>query len=329
MSKSTRNIAVEGCRNLFMILSPRSLPYAAKCVSSLFANSVERLNIRFLTDSARDKDTLEDTIGQISNPHKQLWSVFSDEAVEQLSLAQWENFPNLQSFRRGHPCWRKVTDPLLFTQGGTEAIILDPDLYFPNRFTFEPTPESGVLLMWQQPNCMLPPQTVRTAMHSAIRLARHVDIGVAQWRAGQDLGWFDWLIGRLGGRHIPPVMHVESIVWSALLMRLGGGHLDPGRWHCWHRSQLKRVSLKLGASGVAILRAEKFARMKCFHAGGEAKWWISDAQRGGFLDPSSDVLEPSPIRRPVELTRWRFETEQKAKDLLRRMGYYNLFGQFA
>jgi hypothetical protein len=327
MSKSTRNIEAERSRNLFMILSPRSLPYAEKCVSSLFANSVERLNIRFLTDSDQDKHTLEDTIGQISNPYKQPWSVFSDEDVEQLSLAQWKPFPDLQSFRRGHPCWRKVTDPLLFTEDGTEMIILDPDLYFPNRFTFEPTPESGVLLMWQQPNCMLPPQTVRIAMDSAIRLARHVDIGVAQWRAGHDLGWFDWLLGTLGGRDIPRVMHVESIVWSALLMRFGGGHLDPRRWHCWRRNQLKRIALKLGASGVAILRAEKFKRMKCFHAGGEAKWWIGDAQRAGFLDPSSNLLEPSPIRRPVELTRRRFEAEQKAKDLLRRMGYYNLFGQ--
>jgi len=112
-------------------------------------------------------------------------------------------------------------------------------------------------------------------------------------------------------------------------MRFGGGHLDPERWHCWRRSQLKRISLKLGTSGVAILRAEKFKRMKCFHAGGEAKWWLSDVQRAGFLDLSSELLEPSPIRRPVELTRWRFEAEQKAKDLLRRMGYYNLFGQFA
>ena len=102
-----------------MILSPRSLPYAEKCVSSLFANSVERLNIRFLTDSDQDKHTLEDTIGQISNPYNQPWSVFSDEDVEPLSLAQWDTFPDLQSFRRGHPCWRKVTDPLLFTEDGT------------------------------------------------------------------------------------------------------------------------------------------------------------------------------------------------------------------
>ncbi len=61
-------------------------------------------------------------------------------------------------------------------------VLLDPDLYFPNTFRFEPTPEQGILLMWQRPNCLLPHKTVRAAMDAGIPLARHVDIGVAQWR---------------------------------------------------------------------------------------------------------------------------------------------------
>ena len=90
-----------------------------------------------------------------------------------------------------------------------------------------------------------------------------------------------------------PDMHVESIVWSALAMHLGGGHLDPEKWRCWQRTQLARVLLKAGVRGVNILRVEPFSRMKCFHAGGEAKWWLADAQKAGLMDQSGELLEES------------------------------------
>jgi len=131
------------------------------------------------------------------------------------------------------------------------------------------------------------------ALNGSIALARHVDIGVAQWRASPGLEFFDWMIGKLGGAELPRVMHVESIVWSALAMWLGGGYLDRERWHCWRQTQLARILLRAGVSGVNILRGEPFNRMKCFHAGGEAKWWLGDAQRAGFMDRPGDLLDES------------------------------------
>ena len=50
-----------------------------------------------------------------------------------------------------------MTDPLLLSRPGEEMLLLDPDLYFPNRFLFEATPSNGLSLMWQRPN--LPPPT--------------------------------------------------------------------------------------------------------------------------------------------------------------------------
>jgi hypothetical protein len=308
-----------------MILSPRSLSYATKCVESLFAKAAEHLEICFMTDSAADKDELTDLIGSLPNSAGHRWRVVDASDAEVRANEQWASLPNLRTFRRGHPCWRKVTDPLLFSGPDEEMVILDPDLYFPNRFTFEPTPKTGVRLMWQQPNCMLPASTVYTALSASIALARHVDIGVAQWRANQDLEWFDWMIGQLGGVELPRVMHVESVVWSALAMRLGGGHLDPERWHCWRRTQLARILLKAGVSGVNVLRAQPFSRMKCFHAGGEAKWWLADAHRAGLMDHSRELLDESPVLPFVELTHLRFDAEQSVKVLLQKLGYYRVF----
>ncbi len=318
-------VDVQQSRRLFMILSPRSLPYATKCVESLLSKASEHLEICFMTDSTADKDALIDMIGSLPNPNRHYWRVVDDSEAERRASEEWASLPNLRTFRRGHPCWRKVTDPILFSRNQEEMIVLDPDLYFPNRFVFEPTPASGIRLMWQRPNCMLPSETVQAALDASIALARHVDIGVAQWRAGQDLQWFDWLIAKLGGAELPRIMHVESIVWSALGMRLGGGHLDPGKWRCWRRTQRKRVMLKAGVSGVNILRSEPFQQIKCFHAGGEAKWWLADAQQAGLLDQSGELFEVSPVRPFVQLTRPRFNVEQGAKGLLRRLGYYRVF----
>jgi hypothetical protein len=325
MSNRPTILDVLRSRRIFMILSPRSLPYATNCVESLFAKAAEHLQVCFMTDSPADKVELSDVIGRLPNPAGHSWRVVDDSEAEVRASEQWANFPNLRTFRSGHPCWRKVTDPLLFSSADEEMVILDPDLYFPNRFTFEPAPRTGVRLMWQQPNCMLPASTVHTALSASIALARHVDIGVAQWRANQDLEWFDWMIGKLGGAELPRVMHVESIVWSALAMRLGGGHLDPEKWRCWRRTQLARLLLKAGVSGVNILRVQPFSRMKCFHAGGEAKWWLADAQRAGLLDYSRELLDESRVLPFVELTPQRFDAEQSVKVLLRHLGYYRVF----
>ena len=177
--------------------------HATKCVDSLFANAAEYLEVCFMTDSAADKDALNDVIRSLPNPNRHSWHVVDDSEAEVRAKEQWASLPNLRTFRRGHPCWRKVTDPLLFSCDADEMVILDPDLYFPNRFTFEPTPRTGIRLMWQHPNRMLPASTVHAALSASIALARHVDIGVAQWRASQDLEWFDWMIGKLGGPALP------------------------------------------------------------------------------------------------------------------------------
>jgi hypothetical protein len=178
--------------------------------------------------------------------------------------------------------------------------------------------------MRQPTHCLLPHDVVMRAYDQGVRLAHHTDIGVAQASNGIDLDFLDALIGRLGGTSLPRAMHIESIVWAALAMRMGGGHLDPQHWHCWHNSQWKRVRRRFGASGRAMLRSERFAAMKCFHGGGIAKWWIPEALDAGDLPPPGEVMEARPPLPYVELTRAAYEAMQSMKVWARRVGYYRL-----
>jgi hypothetical protein len=311
-------------RQLYMVLSPRSLGYARDALESLFHSSLEVLHLRLITDSKRDKEDLSEAVASLdTKAHR--WSVYSEGDLTEREEELFTRHGNLRAFRRGHPCWRKITDPLLLSEPGAELVLLDPDLYFPNRFRFEETPQTGLLLMWQRPNCLFPPEVVRTAIDGQIRLAHHVDIGVAHWRASADLDWLDWLVGRLGGTSLPCVMHVEAIVWAALAMRLGGGHLDPAYWRCWRRSPARRVMTKLGASGLRILRSEPWASLKCFHAGGEAKWWVHAAREAGLLDGHSERSRPGRIIPFVELTPTHFARERALKQVLQALGYYQIF----
>ncbi len=322
-----------------MVLSPRSLGYARPALASLLSNSLEPLNIHLITDSRSDAEALSEAVAKIPCPTYHGSSVMSGSggailthtigitAEEELADAEasiFANLPNLRSFRHGHPCWRKIIDPLLLSPPNEELVLLDPDLYFPNRFTFEQTPATGLLLMWQKPNCLLPPEVVRAAMAAGVKLARHVDIGVAHWRTGSDLAWLDWLIGKLGGASLPRMMHVEAIVWAAIAMREGGGYLDPALWVCWHRTQTKRLRQKLGADGQAILASEPWSTLKCFHAGGEAKWWVPDYAKSLPTHPA-EVTRPGIIKPYLELTRRYYEQEQSLKGLIRNLGYYKLF----
>jgi hypothetical protein len=316
-------------RRLFMVLSPRSLPYARLALASLFNNAEEPFELVLVTDSATDKQVLLDEVGTLEAGRfsKQRFAVFSEADLETREAEIFARYPNIKAFRRGHPCWRKVTDPILLSGGGQEMIVLDPDIYFPNRFCFEETLKDGLLLMWQKPSCLLPANVVDNAMRSGISLAHHTDIGVAQWTMPVDLAWLDWLLGKLGSPNLPRSMHVESIVWAALAMRMGGGYLDPSAWLCWRRTQFKRVARKLGTSGSAILRGEPWADIKCFHAGGEAKWWLSEAKNKGFLDSrevKSRKLSPLPFE---ELTPQVFAGIERRRLWLTRSGYYSLFSQ--
>ena len=282
-------------RLVHMVLSPRALPYAHFCLQSLVTQADEALRLRLITDSPEDATLLREELGRLAIPARHEISVHDQKEADTIAESKLARYPNVRRFRQGHPCWRKITDPPLF----------DPDLYFPNLFRFEPTPPRGLRLMWQAPNCLLPRETVEAAIRGSYRLAHHVDIGVAHARAPLDWDWLEAFVGTLGGASIPRLMHVEAIVWSAMAMHIGGGHLNPSAWRCWHRTQLKRVLLKATVPGAQLLRLEHLGRVKCFHAGGAAKNWIPAAHAQGLLrgHNSPRHLQPtSPLPLVVRLT---------------------------
>jgi hypothetical protein len=307
-----------------MVLSPRALPYARAALKTLHRNSLEPFHLTLITDSDQDVQQLREEMHIIAAGFSSSWRVAGAAECDDRAADAFAGLHNLQQFRKGHPCWRKITDPVLFAGAGEEMILLDPDLYFPNRFTFESTPSTGLRLMWQFPNCMVPDSIVRHAFANSIRLAHHVDIGVSHWRQGVDLSWCDWLIGKLGGASLPREMHVEAIVWSALAMRLGGGHLNPKAWLCWRRSHWKRVLQKAGVPGPRLLAFERLEHAKCFHAGGEAKWWVEKVANNGFLDRRRTLQQNTDGAGFEELTPQQYEREQGLKSALRRIGYYAL-----
>lgn len=310
-------------RRVFCVLSARALPYAEKAIESLFVHATEPLSLVLITDGEPDKQEIGNALGKIASGRHR-WSVHSQAEADERAEQVFRGYSSLQQFRMGHPCWRKLTDPILFSEPGEEMIILDPDLYFPNYFSFETTPQHGLLLMWQPPSCLLPDPVVRTAYRAGIKLAHHVDIGVAQMRNNLDLAWFDWLIGILGGKDIPRVMHVEAIAWAALAMRMGGGYFDPENWYCWQYRQWKRVALKLGVPGLRLLKLENLRSAKCFHASGVAKWWVKEGcERNIFPAPQSVIAASSSV--PFEeLTEREYESDQRIKRIARGLGYYAL-----
>lgn len=310
-----------------MILSPRSLSYARHALESLLTNSLEELHIHLVTDSGLDKAALQEEVDRYPLGSHSV-EVYSKADFDDLETNAFGRYPNLRAFRNGHPCWRKITDPLLLSAGEQEMVILDPDLFFPNKFCFEDTPDRGLLLMWQGPNCLLPREIVDVAISKRIALAHHVDIGVAQWRAPVDLEWLEWLLGQLELANHPEArfsMHVEAIVWAAIAMHIGGGYLTPKYWHCWRRSQLVRLLRKLRVPGPQLLRTEPFARIKCFHGGGEAKYWLDAARERRWLESDTLLDLPGSVIPFVELTRGAYNREQTIKVWLKKMGYYSLF----
>ena len=313
-------------RKAYCVMGAGSLPYARLSIESLCANSIDDLDLKVITDDEEDKTRIVAAMHEISIAARHVWSVHSKPELDVLAQEQYVGLPELHRLRSGHPCWRKITDPLLLAADGEEILLLDPDLYFPNRFRFEPTPNTGVLLMWQAPHCLLPPESVMNAYDGDVALAHHVDIGVGQLRRNLDMAWLNDLVKTLrGDGELPRKMHIEAIIWSAVALRVGGGYLDPTHWHCWANSQWKRLALKVKIPGARLLAHENFADMKCFHGGGPAKWWIPGFIQQGSM-PKPRVLDEHAAPKPFEeLTREAYLAGQRWKSLARRLGYYAIF----
>ena len=126
-------------------------------------------------------------------------------------------------------------------------------------------------------------------------------------------------------------MHVEAILWSCLAMRMGGGYLDPDRWHCWANTQWKRILKKAGASPARMMSAEDFRSCLAFHAGGTAKTWLAARGVGELLRQLASLSGGKPLGAPtvrpfVPFTNEKFEWLWKRGKILEAAKYYKLVG---
>lgn len=297
-------------RAVFMLAGRDALPYAGVAIGSLLARCRDPIRFTLLTDGPEEERAYQALLDRL--PSDTPRTVRGLAACDARAGEMLRDRPALRRFRAGHPCWRKLTDPALFAEPGAEIITLDPDLYFPNPFTFEPTPPGGLLLMRQRRHCLLPAATVRAAFRAGLPLAHHTDIGVAQHHA-LPLDFLEDAIARLGGADLPRVPHVESILWAALAMAMGGGHLDPRGWACWERTGPKRLLMLAGLRGPGLLRLERAGRLKCFHASSGAKDWLAEAAARGLLDggaPRAAPTAPIPFR---AITEAEFERSERLR----------------
>ena len=301
-----------------------SLPYASLCIRSLAENLEGDEAINLLTDTTGDQEKLQQAFADLGRIKIQV----ADELWEDGSNPM-RRFAGLARLRKGHPCWRKLTDPMLLARDGDQVVVVDPDVYFPRRFSFETVDDGTLRLMWQKPNCLLPFSVVEAVFAKGVPLADHVDIGIAQYRSPLDLDWLDWLVESLG--EMPRLMHVEAILWSCLAMRMGGGYLDAERWHCWANTQWKRVWQKVGATPLQMLSAEDFRSCLAFHAGGVAKTWLAALGAKEALKhfsglPGGKSLRAATVRPFVPFTQTKFERLRQRGRTLNAIGYYKLMG---
>lgn len=315
-------------RHVFILMSSKALPYARLCIRTLLANSDQPVRLRLVADDAAEQAILQAETAEFAVPGRAAIEVIAKEEVSDLLATRFPGLPGLRALHEGHPCWRKIIDPLVLSAPEDEIIVADPDLLFPNRYDFESTPPDGVMMMRQGPDCLFPPDAVRAAFDLGVRLANHVDIGVAQLRAGAvDPEWLDWLCQGLDLPRFRPFMHIEAILWSAIAMRIGGCHLDPAAWRCWERGKIKRLAVAAGVPGHWTLRLEPIARVKCIHVSGPSKWWVQTALvKGSLKETGRDCRGPTTGPAYVELTRAGYEREQRLKGMVRRLGLYRLTG---
>jgi hypothetical protein len=113
-------------RKLFCVMSARALPYAEKGVESLFANLLEPVSLTIITDGDEDKITIAETVSRVPLHLDHKWSVYSQNEADERASSVFRRYPQIGQFRRGHPCWRKLTDPLLFSATDEASFALSP-----------------------------------------------------------------------------------------------------------------------------------------------------------------------------------------------------------
>ena len=106
-------------------LGASSLPYGALCIRSLAENLEGDVPIHLLTDSLGDRAQLQHAFAGLTRVKVQV----ADELWADASNPM-RRYAGLEKLRKGHPCWRKLTDPMLLARDGEEVVIVDPDVYF-------------------------------------------------------------------------------------------------------------------------------------------------------------------------------------------------------
>lgn len=293
-----------------MVAGRDALGCAELALASLIANCRDEIRVTVLTDGPAEKRAYAELLDRL--PPGVPRAVHDAHDCDARAEEVFRDHRGVRAFRRGHPCWRKITDPTLFTEPGETTIVLDPDIVFPNPFTFEATPPGGLLLMRQTRHCLLPPDVVRAAFRAGYALTHHTDIGVAQHGA-LPWDWIDEAIGRIGGESLPRVAHVESILWAMIAARMGGGYLDPTAWACWERTAGKRLLMLAGLGGPELLRLEPVRWLKCFHGSSGAKDWLVEASRRGILRGGAPWLTPTRLLPFKPISPEEFERGERAK----------------
>jgi hypothetical protein len=297
-------------RSITMVAGIDAIGYAELAIATLLATCRDPFRFTLLTDTAADKARYAELLARL--PGDAPRAVFDQAECDARAEEVFADHPRIRAFRRGHPCWRKITDPSLFADPGAEVIVLDPDLYFPNPFTFEATPPGGLLLMRQRRHCLLPREVVRAVFAAGYPIAHHTDIGVAQ-HGPLPWDWIETALGRIGSPALPRIAHVESILWAMIAMEMGGGYLDPRAWACWERTAPKRLLMLAGGAGPGLLRLERAHRLKCFHGSSGAKDWLPRAAARGILHPGAPRLAPTRAQPFVAITPAEFERGERAK----------------
>lgn len=310
----------EQTRQVYCIFGGRALRYARTCLRSMLQNSLDPLRLTVITDGPKDASDITDAFrDQVAAGAVR---VFIKQDADERARVHYRGLEGVAWFRQGHPCWLKITDPPLFAGPGEEMILVDPDVYFPNRFRFEQTPARGILLMRQKPNCLFPPASVRATFRAGYAMADHTDIGIAQLVEPLSGEWLDEFVNRVGRQNLPGwSMHIESIVWAAWAMHAGGGYLDPRVWKCWYNAHWKRVALRLGMPGWKAVADEPFDQLNCFHATGPAKDMLMELLA---LRPIQRVelpkVSPLPMQRPFrKYPPWRFAVTWGLKHPIRKL----------